>query len=89
MGRSRVDCRQAKWSSWRRRNCCCGRMRRVQGEAKTCSETQERGLRMGTVLRFDSPAQAVVAVASLCLSLPIAVVLAQGNLAKLYHLHVA
>ena len=36
---------------------------------------------------FDSPAQAVVAVASLCLSLPIAVVLAQGNAAKLYHLH--
>ena len=38
---------------------------------------------------FGSPAQAVVTVASLRLSLAIAVVLPQGNSAELYHLHAA
>ena len=79
---SRVDCRQAKRSNRRSCNCCCDRVGRVRGKAKACSETREVGLSR----RFESPAEAVVTVASLCLSLPIAVVLAQGNAAKLYHL---
>ena len=85
-----VDGRQAKWSNCRRCNCnCCGRVGRVGGETKTCSEKQEVSLRRGTLSRFGSPAQAVVTVASLRLSLAIAVVLPQGNPTELYHLHVA
>ena len=64
-------------------------MGRVGGETKTCSEKQEVSLRRGALSRFGSPAQAVVTVASLRLSLAIAVVLAQGNPTELYHLHAA
>ena len=84
-----VDGRQAKWSNCGRCNCCCGRVGRVGGETKTCSEKQEVSLRRSTLSRFGSPAQAVVTVASLRLSLAIAVVLPQGDPAKLYHLHAA
>ena len=45
-----VDGRQAKWSNCRRCNCnCCGRVGRVGGETKTCSETQEVSLRRGNL----------------------------------------
>ena len=83
---SRVDCRQAKRSSRWRWDCYCGRVGvgRVQCKAKTCSETQEKSLR--EKIEFYLPAQTVVAVASLCLSLTIAVVLAKGNPAKFHHL---